>query len=101
MADLDYLDCQKANSLFCFRGWGWGQQYGIYKILMNGLWSAPPVTIGNGQPTIAKLTFLLRPKENQKNLTKRSFSLPLPRFHAIQKPSTAATKVFSVPMEFK
>ena len=34
--------------------------------LMNGLWSAPPVTIGNGQPTIAKLTFLLRPKENQK-----------------------------------
>ena len=73
MADLDYLDCQKANSLFCFRGWGWGQQYGIYKILMNGLWSAPPVTIGNGQPTIAKLTFLLRPKENQKKPYKAQF----------------------------
>ena len=40
-------------------------------------------------------------KKTKKNLTKRSFSLPLPRFHAIQKPSTAATKVLSVPMEFK
>ena len=57
---LDYLDYQKANGLFCSRGWGWGQQYRTYYRI---LWPPDewivksPSCHGTGESIIAKLSF--------------------------------------------